>query len=130
MARFWARFIDEKFLTKAWEAYTCEEKERDVVMEQVCELMKILEKEVDGKDFFGGDSIGFVHIVGNIVVLLLRLTPEVVRVEGRKPKRFPSLLNWVEKLQEIDVVNESIPPIEKYVAYIRSSSQAFKSSPK
>ncbi|TXG74201.1 hypothetical protein EZV62_002780 [Acer yangbiense] len=130
MARFWARFIDEKFLTKAWEAYTCEEKEREVVMEQVCELMKILEKELDGKDFFGGDSIGFVDIVGNVVVLWFQLTPEVVGVEGWNPKRFPGLLKWVGKLQEFDVVNESMPPIEKYVAYIRASIEAFKSAPK
>ncbi|KAK4857175.1 hypothetical protein QYF36_025328 [Acer negundo] len=130
MARFWARFIDEKFLTKAWEAYTCEGKEREVVMEQVCELMKILEKELDGKDFFGGDSIGFVDIVGNVVVLWFQLTPEVVGVEGWNPKRFPGLLKWVGKLQEIDVVNESMPPIEKYVAYIRASIESFKSAPK
>ncbi|KAK0606093.1 hypothetical protein LWI29_034088 [Acer saccharum] len=120
-ARFWASCIDNKIIATAVKVLLCEGEEREVV---------ILEIELDGKDyFFGGVSIGFVEIVGNVVALWFPLTPEVVGVEGWNPKRFTGLLKWVGELQETDVVNESMPPIEKYVAYIRASIQAFKSTP-
>ncbi|KAK1588948.1 hypothetical protein Q3G72_028926 [Acer saccharum] len=35
----------------------------EVVIIEVCEQMKLLEKEFNGKDFFGGDDIGFVDLI-------------------------------------------------------------------
>ncbi|TXG74202.1 hypothetical protein EZV62_002781 [Acer yangbiense] len=50
MARFWARFIDEKILPMVWKANFCEGDERELVIEEVRKHIKILEKELDRKE--------------------------------------------------------------------------------
>ncbi|KAK2642024.1 hypothetical protein Ddye_023787 [Dipteronia dyeriana] len=131
MARFWARFIDEKILPTAQKAIYLEGKEREVMIEEVCEQMKLLEKELDGKDFFGGDGIGFVNIVGNVVAFWFRMKRELLGSDQVcTPEKFPSLSRWIGNLQEIDVVNECMSPTEKHLAYVRSRIEDIKSAPK
>ncbi|KAL5747964.1 hypothetical protein ACOSQ2_025261 [Xanthoceras sorbifolium] len=130
MARFWARFIDEKILPSVRKANNCEGKEREVVMEEVCEQMKILEKELNGKDFFGGDSIRFVDIVGNVLALWFQVAQELHGIEVCTPENFPGLFKWTGKLQEIELVNEFTFPREKGLAYIRARIEAKKNAPK
>ncbi|KAK2642002.1 hypothetical protein Ddye_023765 [Dipteronia dyeriana] len=77
MARFWARFIDEKILPTVWKANFCEGEETELVIEEVRKHIKILEKELNGKDFFGGSSIGFVDIAGIVVAFWFQLTQDV-----------------------------------------------------
>ena len=57
-----------------WKANFCEGDERELVIEEVREYIKILEKELDGKDFFKGSSIGFVDIAGIVVAFWFQLT--------------------------------------------------------
>ncbi|KAI9195484.1 hypothetical protein LWI28_015350 [Acer negundo] len=74
---------------------------------------------IDNKDFFGGDKIGFVDIVGKIVAFWLQITQEVLGGDFFIPEKFPALFEWIGKLQEIDLVNECRPPREKHLAYVR-----------
>ncbi|KAL5750390.1 hypothetical protein ACOSP7_024993 [Xanthoceras sorbifolium] len=130
MARFWARFIDDKILATATKTNFVEGKEREVVILEVCEQMKMLEKQLNGKDFFGGDKIGFVDIVGNVVAFWFQITQKVFGVGFYTPETFPGLFRWIGKLQEVDVVNECRPPVEKHLVYVRARLEALKNAPK
>ncbi|GKV32990.1 hypothetical protein SLEP1_g41549 [Rubroshorea leprosula] len=62
LSRFWAKFIDEKLLVTARKIRSDQE-----VVEEVIEQLKILENELTGKEFFGGDKIGNLDIVANVL---------------------------------------------------------------
>ncbi|XP_031286330.1 glutathione S-transferase U7-like [Pistacia vera] len=128
MARFWARFIDEKILATALKAKDSEEKEREKVMEEVCEQIKILEGELTGKDFFGGETIGYVDIVATMIGFWFQVTQEVTGKKTVTEEKFPVLFKWIEKLKSIDVVNQCIPPREKHLAYVKARIEALKLS--
>ncbi|KAK1588026.1 hypothetical protein Q3G72_019235 [Acer saccharum] len=96
----------------------CEGEEREVVILEVREQLKMLEQQLNGKDFFGGDKIGFVDIVGNLVAFWFPIYQEILGGDFFTPEKFPGLFEWIGKLQEIDLVNECRPPKDKLLAYI------------
>ncbi|KAJ4725699.1 putative Glutathione s-transferase [Melia azedarach] len=116
--RFWAKFIDEKILPTAWKINFCEGKERELVIEEVSQLTKFLENELHGKDFFGGETVGYVDIVANVIAFWFTVTQKIVGVEVYNEENFPALFKWISKLQNIDVVDECQPPREKHFAYL------------
>ncbi|KAH7542371.1 hypothetical protein FEM48_Zijuj02G0066200 [Ziziphus jujuba var. spinosa] len=64
-ARFWAKFIDEMVNWPAAVKAYMEGGEKAI--EESHELMKMLENELQGKDFFGGESIGYLDIVAMVL---------------------------------------------------------------
>ncbi|KAI9194776.1 hypothetical protein LWI28_009106 [Acer negundo] len=130
MTRFWASFIDNKILAAAVKVVYSEGKEREVAILEVREHTKMLEQQLNGKDFFGGDKIGFVDIVGNVVALWLPINQEILGGEFFTPEKFPGLFEWIGKLQEIDLVNECRPPREKLLAYVKAIYESSKNAPK
>lgn len=105
-------------------------KEREDVIEEFVQQLKFLEGELSGKDFFGGDSIGFVDIVANIIAFWVPVTQEVLGFEAFTQEKYPVLFNWIEKIQEIDVVKECRPPRDKHLAYIKARIEGLKSASK
>ena len=112
-------------------AYDSEEKDKEKAVEEFCQLIKILEGELNGKDFFGGETIGYVDIVANIVAFWFPVGQEVIGTKIVTQEKFPVLFKWIEKLKGIDVVQECIPQREKHIAYTKAHIQALmlKSAP-
>lgn len=130
VARFWAKFIDEKLLVTGMKASLAEGKEKELLNEEILEQMKLLENELNGKDFFGGETIGLVDIVATVVAFWFPVSHEVLGVEVFTQEKFPVLLKWIGKLQEIDVVNQSRPPREKHLAHVRARMEGLNSASK
>ena len=84
-----------QILAAARKVVFSEGKEREVAILEVCEHMKMLEQQLNGKDFFGGDKIGLVDIVGNIVAFWLPINQEILGVEFLTPEKFPGLFEWI-----------------------------------
>ncbi|KAF5727359.1 hypothetical protein HS088_TW22G01052 [Tripterygium wilfordii] len=130
MARFWANFIEEKFMRTPWRAYVGTKEEQEQAREEGFELLKMLENELNGKDFFGGETIGYVDIFGFSLAVWHGVVREVFGVDLITENKFPVFLKWSRKFNEIDVVNECRPPVEKHIAYMRARIEAFKSATK
>ncbi|XWS28771.1 hypothetical protein CRYUN_Cryun25bG0099800 [Craigia yunnanensis] len=67
MARFWAKFIDEKIQPTARNANLAEGKEREQAVEECYQQLKMLDNELKGKSFFGGDTIGYLDIAALVI---------------------------------------------------------------
>ncbi|CAL2268221.1 unnamed protein product [Prunus armeniaca] len=117
-ARFWARFIDEKCLPAIWNACWGSE-EHEKAMEEACELLKLLEHELKGNKFFGGEKVGLVDIVGNFIAYWLRAIQEVVGVEIFTKEKLPKLYDWSDEF--VNDLQESLPARDKLVAFFRVS---------
>ncbi|XP_012066938.1 glutathione S-transferase U7 isoform X3 [Jatropha curcas] len=54
MARFWATFVDQKILQVTLKASAATGEEKEQILEEVDQYLKLLENELNEKDLFGG----------------------------------------------------------------------------
>ncbi|XP_073300369.1 probable glutathione S-transferase [Primulina huaijiensis] len=120
MARFWAKFIDEKCLPAIWKACWGAGEEQVKAKEEAPELLKFLDKELKGKKFFGGDSIGLVDIAANFVAYWSVIISELVGLELITNDKFPNLCKWMEEYVNSSFVKEHLPDREKLAGNFRA----------
>ncbi|KAF2311938.1 hypothetical protein GH714_027483 [Hevea brasiliensis] len=64
IARFWAKFVDEKILQIAVKFRLAKEKEKEQIIQELGEQLQFLEKELEGKEFFGDAKMAHVTLFG------------------------------------------------------------------
>ncbi|CAI0556906.1 unnamed protein product [Linum tenue] len=119
-ARFWANFVDEKVFKTASIAYLGKDKAQEDSIELFSQQLKMLEAELAGKDYFGGDSIGFVDIAAFFIMHVYGVVQEVKEAELMTQEKFPVLVQWLAKLEANDLVMECLQPSEKHLAHVRA----------
>ncbi|TKY63362.1 glutathione S-transferase [Spatholobus suberectus] len=128
LARFWAKFIDEKCLSAVWKAAsTFDEKEREKAVEESQEVLQILENELKDK-FFGGEALGLVDIVGTFVAFWLPAIEQLVGLELLTSEKFPKLYNWSHEVLNLPVVKETLPPREPFFAAFKARLESLTPS--
>uniref|UniRef100_A0A5B7CD02 glutathione transferase n=1 Tax=Davidia involucrata TaxID=16924 RepID=A0A5B7CD02_DAVIN len=120
MARFWAKFLDEKCLPAIWKSCWSKGEEQEQAMEEACENLKILENELKGKKFFGGETIGLVDIVANFIGFWVGVIQEASGVELVTQNKFPILCKWMDEFVNCKVIKENLPPRDKLVAFFQA----------
>ncbi|EEF41888.1 glutathione S-transferase U7-like [Ricinus communis] len=130
VARFWAKFIDERILVTAIKASAAKEEEKEQIIEEIGEQLKLLESELKEKEYFGGESIGYLDIVALFIVDWFKVRQEIMQIELLNEERFPVLCKWMEKLHGIHVVNKCLPPREEHFAYLKARIESAKSASK
>uniref|UniRef100_A0A1J3IPE9 glutathione transferase n=1 Tax=Noccaea caerulescens TaxID=107243 RepID=A0A1J3IPE9_NOCCA len=126
MARFWAKFVDEQIYVTAMKGVGKIGEERDAAVEATRDLLKLLEKELVGKDFLGGKSLGLVDIVATLVAFWLMRSEEMVGVKVVPVEIFPEIHRWVKNLLEVDVIKKCIPPEDEHLSYIKARMDRLK----
>ncbi|KAG4130636.1 hypothetical protein ERO13_D09G157101v2 [Gossypium hirsutum] len=101
MARFWVNFIDGKCSSAIRKVAFSPEEEREKAVEEACECLKTLESALNGKKFFGGDTIG-------------------MGLELLSSEKFPNLFKWTDDFVSCSTVTELLPPRDKLVAHIKA----------
>ncbi|MBA0818251.1 hypothetical protein Gohar_025740 [Gossypium harknessii] len=118
-ARFWIKFIDEKCFPTLWLAAWSAENEREKVTNEACEYLKTLESALNGKKFFGGETIGMVDIVASSVGYFIRVTQEIMGINLLSADKFPQLFQWSEDFANCSIVKESLPPRDKLLPFVK-----------
>ncbi|EEF41891.1 glutathione S-transferase U7 [Ricinus communis] len=131
MARFWTNFVDEKILQTAKKTRTAKAEELEQLHQEIYQDMKLLESELEGKEFFGGEKIGQVDIVAFVILYWFHVMSQgVLQTEFISEEKFPVLHKWMAKLCEIDAIKECLPPRDKHVAYMKARFVSMKSASK
>ncbi|KAL8508976.1 hypothetical protein ACS0TY_016240 [Phlomoides rotata] len=117
-ARFLAKFIDDK-LPSMWKACWSAGEEREKLIVETREALKILENELKGKKFFGGDSIGLVDITANFIAGWFLGLHESVGLQIMTQENFPNLMKWAEEYSGNSFIKENMPDKEKLVAHYK-----------
>jgi len=105
------------------------EKGIDVAIEEIREMLMFLEKEVTGKDFFGGKTIGFLDMVaGSMIPFCLARAWECMGIDMTPEDTFPELNRWIKNLNEVEIVRECIPPKEKHIERMKKIIERAKST--
>ncbi|CAN1282536.1 Glutathione S-transferase U8 [Linum perenne] len=120
IARFWAKFVDDKVLPTAFKAVVGKDKEREDALEEFSQQITFLEGELKGKEYFGGERIGFVDIAAFFILHWIDVMQEVTETDLITEEKIPGLVKWMRKLLTVDAVKETLPPREKQIARIRA----------
>ncbi|ESQ51456.1 hypothetical protein EUTSA_v10017840mg [Eutrema salsugineum] len=129
MAFFLAKFIDEQVGPGGFKSVIKADKGREVAIEEARELINFLEKEVTGKDFFGGKTIGFLDMVaGSMIPFCLVRGWEGMGIDMIPEEKFPELNRWIKNLKQIEIVRECIPHREKQIEHMMKVAERHKSA--
>ncbi|KAL8504736.1 hypothetical protein ACS0TY_016060 [Phlomoides rotata] len=115
-ARFWTKFLDDKGMPPLWKACWSKGEEREKAKEEALESLKILENEIKGKKFFGGDNVGLVDIAASFIAHWFRILQELTGVKLLTEDKFPNLCKWADEYSNDAFVKENLPPRERLVA--------------
>ncbi|XP_043692829.1 probable glutathione S-transferase [Telopea speciosissima] len=108
-ALFWAKFADEKFLPEIEMAFSSTGDDQVKAVELATAALEVLEGEIKGKRFFGGDRIGFVDVVVGWIAYWLEMVEEAACFKVSNSKKFPSLHSWMNNFLEVTVIRENLP---------------------
>ncbi|CAA7017518.1 unnamed protein product [Microthlaspi erraticum] len=127
-AFFWAKVVDEQ-VTLRFTSLVKAEKGIEIAIKEAQEMLTFLEKEITGKDLFGGETIGFLDMVaGSMIPFCLARGWEGMGIDMIPEEKFPELNRWIKKLKEIEVVRECIPHREKQIEHMKKVAERIKSS--
>lgn len=115
-ARFWAKFVEEKcspaLFKTIWSMGDQYEKDKA----EAGEVLKFLENELEGKKFFGGDGIGFVDIVANVIAFWFLSFQEALGLDVLTKHNFPKLWKWAEDYVSCNDIKNCLPPKDQLIA--------------
>ncbi|TXG58709.1 hypothetical protein EZV62_016538 [Acer yangbiense] len=124
LARFWAKFIDEKAVPALRNFTWGKGKEREVAIGEACEHLKTLENELGDKKFFGGEDIGLVDIVANVVGIWFGVCQELSGLELLTEEKFPKLCKWIHEYVNHTAIKEDVPPRDKLIEFYSARFEA------
>ncbi|XP_073060537.1 glutathione transferase GST 23-like [Primulina eburnea] len=118
MARFWAKFGDEKVMPSIWRVFISQGKEQEEAVTSAVENLKLLEDQLKGKKFFGGDTIGYLDIAFGWMANSISILEEIAELTLLDAEIFPLLSAWMNNFSDNPTIKESWPPrdrmVEKY----------------
>ncbi|XP_058209406.1 glutathione S-transferase U8-like [Rhododendron vialii] len=117
MARFWAKFAEEKFMMSACSAMCTEGEDKEAYLKEAVECLEKIEQElIKGKSkFFSGESIGYLDIAIGWISYWLPVWEEVGSMTIADPTRFPATASWTENFCSHPAVKDRLPPRDKMV---------------
>ncbi|XP_078175766.1 glutathione S-transferase U15-like isoform X3 [Carex rostrata] len=126
MARFWAAYIDEKFVPSFWgilKADTEETKAENIAdsFGALKQLEGVFKKcsAGTGKEFFGGDTIGFIDVTLGSQLSSIKAIEKISGVKLLDKTKTPLLMEWEKRFLAVDFVKNTLPNVEKVVEYGR-----------
>ncbi|CAI9265352.1 unnamed protein product [Lactuca saligna] len=119
VARFWAKFIDDKCNPAAFKVFGSNGDEK--VVAEACEQLQMLENElkVKGTKFFGGDNINLVDIAADFIAYWLGTIEEVTEIKFFTKDKFPKLTEWADEFVNCQFVKEILPPRELLLEFFK-----------
>ncbi|XP_049407163.1 probable glutathione S-transferase [Solanum stenotomum] len=104
LARFWAKFLDDKVVTMV-NTFLRKGEEKEV-----CEMLKVLDNELKDKKLFVGDKFGFADMAANFVGLWLGIFQEASGIVLVTSEKFPNFCAWRDEYVNCSQVKEYLPP--------------------
>ncbi|XP_026657046.2 glutathione S-transferase U18-like [Phoenix dactylifera] len=121
IARFWAVYIDDKWFPALMKiiAAKADDEETAEAREQVIAGLQLLEEAFEkcskGKDFFGGESVGYIDIAFGCYCGWLKAAEKMAGIKLLDKEKTPLLMGWAARFCSADAVKELMPEVDKLV---------------
>ncbi|KAI3739431.1 hypothetical protein L2E82_29835 [Cichorium intybus] len=126
-ARFWSKFNDEQLVTSVFKAYASQGVEQEEAKSPALKNLDTVEKQLIGKKFFSGETIGFLDLVFGWIANYLEIFEETSGIKLLDEDRFPLIMTWKDNFSNIPMIKESWPDREKLVIKFRVMREHFLS---
>ncbi|KAJ7953727.1 Glutathione S-transferase family protein [Quillaja saponaria] len=118
IARFWAAYIDDKWFPSMKGIFIVEEQEsKKQYIKQLEEVVVNMEDTYlnisEGKDFFGGDRIGYLDIAFGCFLGWMSVVEELIGLKLIEEAKSPALAKWAERFAADAAVEGLIPETDK-----------------
>ncbi|KAK3130805.1 hypothetical protein QOZ80_6BG0498270 [Eleusine coracana subsp. coracana] len=127
IARFWAHFVENKLSKPFWLSFWTDGEVQTAFVKEARENLAVLEAQLDGKRFFGGDSLGFVDIAASALACWLDAMEAAFGVglmgDGDE---FPALRRWVKEYASHEAVKKCAPDGDQLVAYFVANKDKYR----
>ncbi|CAK8541775.1 unnamed protein product [Lathyrus sativus] len=128
LARFWSKFIDDKFLGAVLKASSSiDEKEREESFKEIEVVLQFLEDELKEK-YFGGEEIGIVDITAVFIAFWFPVIQEAAGWKLFTSEKFSKLYKWSEDLNNHAVVKKQLPQRETLLAFFQARFESLVAS--
>ncbi|XP_078154218.1 putative glutathione S-transferase GSTU6 isoform X2 [Carex rostrata] len=124
VARFWAAYIDDMFAKSIVGVLSAASEE--IKAEKISDTIAALEqlegafkKCSAGKDFFGGDTIGFLDVTLGCDLNWIKATEKISGAKLLDETKMPLLVEWEKRFLAVDFVKFVLPSVERIEEYAR-----------
>ncbi|KAJ9545502.1 hypothetical protein OSB04_025209 [Centaurea solstitialis] len=125
-SRFWAKFIDDKFVPLIIKMSLSTREQKDKVAEEAREILKTLESSLNtNKPFYGGKIIGFVDIAVAWIGIWAPLLEKIINVKLLDEEYMPLLNTYFRDVLELHIIKECLPPFDKLLAHYKDYHDRF-----
>ncbi|KAJ8562539.1 hypothetical protein K7X08_011830 [Anisodus acutangulus] len=118
-ARFWADYIDKKYLqiySTGRRVWSGEGEDQEKAKKEFIEIFKTLEGELGDKTYFGGDNLGFVDVA--LVPFTSWFYSYETCANFSIEAECPKLVAWANRCMQIESVSNSLPHPHNIYAYV------------
>ncbi|KAJ4777305.1 Glutathione S-transferase family protein [Rhynchospora pubera] len=124
IARFWAGYIDDKLLSSFVGILksTTEEAKAEKIADThaALELLEGAFKKCSaGKDFFGGDIIGYLDVTLGSCLAWIKATERISGAKLLDETKVPLLMEWVKRFLATDCAKNTLPDVVRVEQYGR-----------
>lgn len=99
-------------------------KEKEEAKVQITENLTHVEKLLNGKKFFGGQTIGILDLVLGWMANIPNVMEEITGETFLKEEEFPFLSKWIQDFSSVPVIKENLPPREILIAKFKTMQKA------
>ncbi|KAG9143063.1 hypothetical protein Leryth_006316 [Lithospermum erythrorhizon] len=110
LARFWADFSENTLIKLAVEALVTKGEQQEKAVRSTMEAIDKLEQELKGRQFFGGDSIGYLDLVLGWISYFLPAWEELGSMKILDSSKFPAFTQWIDDFLSHPVIKNDLPP--------------------
>ncbi|XP_042503391.1 probable glutathione S-transferase [Macadamia integrifolia] len=109
IARFWAKFIEDKG-SQIWKFFTTTGEEHVLATKESLEMLRSIEEHGLGeKKFFGGETIGYADLAFGGTAHWLGVMEDIVGVKLIEPNTFPRLHAWIQNFKQVPLIRDNLP---------------------
>ncbi|KAG8053949.1 hypothetical protein GUJ93_ZPchr0001g29814 [Zizania palustris] len=124
-ARIWARFIDDKCTKPLWLALWTNGDAQEGFVKEIKENLALLEGQLNGKRFFGGDAVGYLDVAASPFAYWLEVLEEVSGVSLATADEYPDLCRWAKEYTSDDKVMKCLPDRAKLLAHFTAMKDRY-----
>ncbi|ERM94463.1 hypothetical protein AMTR_s00010p00260360 [Amborella trichopoda] len=128
LVRFWADFLDKKFLETSEEILRTEGKEQEKAVAEYRENLEVLEKGLQRdfgtkKPFINGETPGYLDVILASSSGWMKGLEEIAGQKFIEEEKAPLMHSFMSALCDLGVVRETIPSPDNLLLYIKNKRE-------
>ncbi|KAJ4801738.1 Glutathione S-transferase [Rhynchospora pubera] len=127
-ARFWAKFADDKqCISATFGVFTSIGEAQQKMLQEARDAFQTLEQALCGKQFFGGDQIGYLDLAIGWFAFWMPIFEEIASLSIVDNENAPLLKEYFARILDVDMIKASLPPRDKIYELSKQRQEQFLS---